>query len=114
MASLIIGSAIAIGIAVKDRKDKKREKARLAEEQYSEMHGKPTVVSPRQQRKQEKVVVSDLPSYESTRQQRNQEKLVGSDLPSYETVISGRQDGSNVRFGDEKQRRNSEESLRRE
>lgn len=94
MASIIIGSAIAIGIYAKDRKEKKRAKAGLVEGQYSDLHGKPTVVAPRKQRKQEKEVVSDLPSYGS--------------------VVSGQQHSANGQFGDEKPPRYSAESTRRQ
>ena len=91
MASIIIGGAVLIGIAVHDRKEKKREKAaRLAGEDYSysEFHGKPTLISSRQLRKQQK--------------QQKQKKVVVPDLPSYDTVVSGRQELAHTHFGDEK------------
>ncbi|KIW70244.1 hypothetical protein PV04_02532 [Phialophora macrospora] len=93
MASIIVGSAILIGYVVHERKEKKREKARLAEEQYSDVHGKPTVVSSRRLRKQQQVATPDLPSYES--------------------VVSGRPEFAAGWAGDQKTRRNSEESPRR-
>ncbi len=89
MASIIIGSAVLIGIAVKDRKEKKLQKAALlAGEDYPQIHGKPTVVSTRQLRKQQK--------------HQKQEKVVVPDLPSYETVVSGRQEFANTHYGNEK------------
>jgi hypothetical protein len=92
MASIIVGSAILIGYVVHERKEKKLEKARLAGEQFSDVHGKPTVVSSRQLRKQQK-----------------QQKVATPVLPSYESVVSGPPEYA---AGDAKTRRNSEESRR--
>ncbi|OCT49946.1 hypothetical protein CLCR_07803 [Cladophialophora carrionii] len=90
MASIIVGSALLIGHAIHERKEKKREKARLTEEQFSDAHGKPALVSSRRLRKQQQVEMPELPSYES--------------------VVSERPGFSTVRDGDEKPRRRSEDN----
>jgi hypothetical protein len=89
MASIILGTSILVGYAVHHHKEKKAEKKRLAEEQYAEIHGSPSVVAP-QHGKQHRQAVPDLPSYES----------VASQSPSY----------SADRYGEEKARRSSEDS----
>jgi hypothetical protein len=85
MASIIIGSAILVGTIVHERKEKKMEKARLAEEQYTSAHGQPTLVT------------------------RQKKQVATPELPSYDSVVS-QQNNHGGRTRDEKERRLSEDS----
>jgi len=59
MASLIVG-ALLIGYTMHERKEAKREKKRLAEGQWSQVHATPNTTQSQKQQ-----TVPQLPSYES-------------------------------------------------